>query len=298
MKPFIVIAALGLCACGNYSNEDLDFQLSLPEDGELEAKLPQALTLDNSAEYYLLTRKVVVQFNGMAVALVSLVDHVRQNSPTSRHGAERIWGPFSDDQHPGWQMRMVMQRIEDPAGLKIAYNFQIRDLRQNGSIFFDLLTGSYVSSGNARRGEGDMHLLVDEARTAGYPVDDLGELVRLDLNYQTREYPITVDMVVENVPISKTPKVVYHYSEDANGAGQLKFDWTVDAASAIAGSTTIMFVSRWLGSGAGRADARTASGLRAGTDCWSPNTVADYVHRWGQTDLGTDSLCVFGDPVF
>jgi hypothetical protein len=114
MQPIIMLAALALAACGNYSNEDLDFQLALPADGELEAKLPQALILDNSAEYYTLTRRVVTEFNGMAVALVSLVDHVRKYSPTSRNGAERIWGPFADDKHPGWQMRVVMQRLDDP----------------------------------------------------------------------------------------------------------------------------------------------------------------------------------------
>jgi hypothetical protein len=85
-----VLAALSFGACGNYSNEDLDFQLALPEDGDLDAKLPQTLTNDASSEYYKTTRQVVTTFNGGATALVGLVDHVRGYSPTSRSGAERI----------------------------------------------------------------------------------------------------------------------------------------------------------------------------------------------------------------
>jgi hypothetical protein len=169
MKHFapLLLATLSLGACGNYSNEDLDFQLALPEDGELDAKLPQALTLDTSSEYYKLTRQVVTTFNGWAAALVSLVDDVRRYSPTSRNGAERIWGPFADDKHPGWQIRVVMVRVADPnapaPAFQVSYSIQLRNAAQNGSAFFDFMTGNYSSSGSARRGQGDM--LLDEDGT-------------------------------------------------------------------------------------------------------------------------------------
>src|SRR5512141_1702456 len=106
MKRFLPILLLGLSACGNYSNEDLDFQLALPQDGELEAKLPQAISLNDSAEYYVTTRKVVTDFNAIARTLVGLVDKVRGISPTSRKGSQRTWGPWPDENHPGWQMRV------------------------------------------------------------------------------------------------------------------------------------------------------------------------------------------------
>ena len=296
MKLIVVVAALALPACGNYSNEDLDFQLALPEDGELEAKLPQALILGNSAEYYTLTRRVVTEFNGMAVALVSLVDHVRKYSPTSRNGAERIWGPFADDKHPGWQMRVVMQRLDDPSvpppGFVVSYTFQIR---QSGGSFFNFMTGKYASSGNARRGDGSMQLLVNNARDNHYPVDDFNDLAQLDLEYHTRLNPMTVHMVIQNVELANTRQVVYDYAENADGSGQLNFDWMVDAVAAAAGSIDVTFTSRWLGSGAGRADAKTAKGLLVGTDCWGPNTVAVFVSRYNQSDSGNADLCVFSD---
>lgn len=294
-----LLAVFALGACGNYSNEDLDFQLALPEDGELEAKLPQALTTDTSSEYYKITRQVVTTFNGWATALVSLVDRVRSTSPTSRNGAERIWGPFADDKHPGWQIQVVMVRSTDtslPApGFVISYSVQLRDTTRSDSAFFEIMNGYYEPSGSAQRGEGEMHLVVQNARKLGYPADDFGELADLDLTYHTLKYPITVNMNITNVPTAKTQKASYQYAENADGSGQLDFDWTVDAVPGAPGATDITFTSRWLGSGAGRADAYLPSGnTPVGTDCWGPNTVADYVWRWnGQGDSGSADVCVF-----
>jgi hypothetical protein len=300
----LVLAALSFGACGNYSNEDLDFQLALPEDGDLDAKLPQTLTNDASSEYYKTTRQVVTTFNGGATALVGLVDHVRGYSPTSRNGAERIWGPFADDNHPGWEIRVVMDRLSDPneppPAFKISYSVQLRDTTLTGSSFFDFMTGDYDSSGSARQGVGHMHLDVQTARNAGYPVDDFGEMALLDLDYNTLKYPITVNMNITNVATAKTLGATYGYTENADGSGQLTFDWTVDAVPGVPGATDVSFISRWLGSGAGRADAYLANGkVPVGTDCWGLDTVADYVWRWnGQGDLHTADLCALGAPVF
>jgi hypothetical protein len=140
-----------------------------------------------------------------------------------------------------------------------------------------------------------MQLRLPEARIAGYLVDDLGELSQLDLAYDTQGDPVSVHMDIQNVESAKTREVIYDYSENADGSGQLNFDWMVDAVAATAGSSDVKFTSRWLGSGAGRADAKTAKGLPVGTDCWGPNTVADFVSRYNQSDSGKADLCVFSD---
>ena len=303
MKHFasLLLATISLGACGNYSNEDLDFQLALPEDGELDAKLPQALTLDTSSEYYKLTRQVVTTFNGWAAALVSLVDDVRRYSPTSRNGAERVWGPFADDKHPGWQIRVVMVRVADPnappPAFQVSYSIQLRNAAQNGSAFFDFMTGNYSSSGSARRGQGDMLLDVKTARDAFFPVDDLGDLERLDLVYDTASYPITVHMVIQNVSTAKNRGADYSYAENADGSGTLIFDLTVDAVPGVPGATDVTFISHWLGSGAGLTDAYlngVAVDTPVGIDCWGTSTVADYVWRWnGQGNFGSADRCVY-----
>src|SRR5688500_12348419 len=106
--------AAALAGCwGNYSNEDVDFLVALPYREELTAKLPgQALTLADSAEQYKLTRGVVTQFNALAYAFLGLIDAVRSFPPTDRMPNSRIWGPFPNDKHPDWQVRVRIERTD------------------------------------------------------------------------------------------------------------------------------------------------------------------------------------------
>jgi len=229
------------------------------------------------------------------------VDDVRRYSPTSRNGAERIWGPFADDKHPGWQIRVVMVRVADPnapaPAFRVSYSIQLRNAAQKDSVFFDFMTGNYSSSGGARRGQGDMLLDVKTARDAQFPVDDFGDLERLDLAYDTANYPITVHMVVQNVATAKNRGADYSYAENADGSGTLIFDLTVDAVPGVPGATDVTFISHWLGSGAGRTDAYlkgVAVDTPVGIDCWGTSTVADYVWRWnGQGNFGSADSCVY-----
>ncbi len=297
MNRFIPTLLLALSACGNYSNEDLDFQLALPVDGELEAKMPQAISVEGSPEYYKTTRKVVMEFNAIARVLVGLVDNVRGISPSSRQGTQRTWGPWPDDKHPGWQVRVLMDRVDDPgneAGFAISYNVQVRNAQIEGAPFIDFMTGYFAPSGNARRGRGEQHLLAGQVRQAGYPLDDLDQLERLDLCYQTFAYPIVVHMVAQNQDTAKERQITYDYEEAADGSGTLFFDVATDRAQS---SFDLRFVSRWLGSGAGRADAYAANlNLLAGTDCWGPDSRESLSWRIGAPDPNESSLCVFGPP--
>ena len=298
MKRFLHYFLLGLSACGNYSNEDLDFQLALPQDGELEAKMPQAISVDDSAEYYVTTRKVVTDFNAIARTLVGLVDKVRGFSPTSRHGSQRIWGPWADDKHPGWQIRVLMDRVDDPnaaSGFNISYNLQVHNTQAVGTDFIDFMTGFYAPSGNARRGRGELQLWVDRVRQADFPVEDFDQLNKLELCYQTFEYPIVVHMFAQNRTATER-EITYDYQEAADGSGTLFFNLTTDGT---ADAIDLRFISRWLGSGAGRADAYAVNrnNLLAGTDCWGPDTRAAMSWRWpAEKSSDEPSLCAFSAP--
>lgn len=312
MKRLVLATALaaGLTGCGNYSNEDIDFQLALPGDGELEAKLPQALTLPNSSELYLKTRAVVRLFNGIAASLVGLVDHVRRHPPSSRQGNRRVWGPFADDKHPAWQIRVVMDRVDDaaaPESFKVAYALQLRRAGEPESSFFDFGSGEYSASGSARRGEGKVEVHTRQARAVSYPVDDpsdpddLGSLLDLQLSYRTASYPIHVHMHIENEPANPKPdearEALYDYWENADGSGRLSFNWKL--AQPVNGIADAEMTSRWLGSGAGRADARVPLAplnVTVATDCWGIDTVATWVWRsWDGTSNGSAATCVIED---
>lgn len=305
------LLCIGL-ACGNYSNDDVDFQLALPEQSDMEAKLQVSVNRADSAEYYKDTRAAVLTFNAMVFNLTAFVETVRGYTPTSRNGNQRAWGPFPDDKRPGWEMRVVMRRsTESPTLLHMNYWVQVRQIGLDDSAWVSLLAGQYTSQGSARTGYGDIHFNVQSTREVGYPVDTdpgLLELAQLDVCYDRAGDGIHcpgstaaathVDMQIANVPTAKTQSASYVYEQAQDNSGHMQFDWQGSEAGFQVKAT---MSSRWLATGEGRADlvADLTPNLprqtTLGTDCWGPDTVATYSARLDQGLLtGTDtSVCVF-----
>jgi hypothetical protein len=288
MSPYVAVVALSLGACGNYSNDDLDFQLALPEQTDMEAQMYLSVMRPNSAEYYRATRSAVTTFNGMVGQLVGLVDLVRGTSPTSRNGAERIWGPWPVEKYPNWELRLVMQRSTVSASLlHMDYWLQLRPVGAGDSSWVSFLVGKYTSAGSARTGQGEIHLLTAEARAAGYPVNDdagLANLDHLDVTYDNAAFPITVTMDIVNLPTATTQSGHYEYLQNQDGSGQMSFDWQGLSNTGVQVSATMQ--AEWIGSGAGRADLTAVLSpdqptvvTPLGTECWGVDSVATYRYR-------------------
>jgi hypothetical protein len=279
-----LLAGIALAGCGNYSNEDLDFQLALPEQSDMEAKMQLSVVRANSAEYYRATRVAITTFNTMVEKLTGLIDLVRGIVPTSRNGNQRTWGPWPADDQPGWEIRVVMEKSTvSETRLQIAYWVQVRPQGTDDSAWVSFLTGSFTSAGSARTGQGDIHLLVDDVRNAGFPVHldpGLAELVRVDIAYSNAAFPIAVSLYIEKVVSAKDRRGQLDYLQNQDGSGLLTFDW--EGRSDEGDTVTARMVSRWIGSGAGRADLildPTGSGTTLGIDCWGTDTLASYSYR-------------------
>jgi hypothetical protein len=299
--------------CGNYSNDDVDFQLALPEQDDLEAKLQVSLSRADSAEYYKETRNAVLAFNALVVQLTSFVDAVRGYVPTSRNGNERTWGPFPDDGHVGWEVQIVMRRSTEALPLlRMYYWVQLRQVGTGKSGWVSLLTGEYTSQGSARTGYGDIHFDVQTPRAAGYPVDSdagLVDLDHLDVCYDKSGNPSAcpnetegaafVTMQIVNVPTANTKAAQYVYELAQENSGSMQFNWQGDSEAGVPIAATMH--SRWLATGEGRADLKVdltpnlPKETTLGTDCWGPDTVATYSFRLreGQQSEGDPSSCVF-----
>ncbi len=294
----LLLGAIGAGACGNYSNEDLDFQLALPEQNDIEAKMQLLVTRPDSAEYYKATRSAVTTFNAMVFDLTGLIEGVRGYTPTSRNGNQRTWGPFADDKHPGWEIRVVMQRSTvSQSLLHMDYWVQVRQVGQDDSAWVSLLVGQFTSQGSARMGTGEIYFYVQTARAAGYPTDTDPGLVNLDhlhVSYNNAGYPITVSMDIVNLPTAATQEGLYAYAQQNDGSGSMQFDWqgTTDTGAQITATMT----AQWLGSGAGRADLTAVltpnlsnQSTLLGTDCWGVDTVATYSYRRWDSVTGKPS---------
>jgi hypothetical protein len=300
----VLIGAIGLGGCGNYSNEDLDFQLALPNQSDITVKMQLSVSRADSAEYYLATRNAITTFNTMVVDLVALIDQVRGNSPTSRQGDRRIWGPFPSDKYPTWEIRVVMDRSTVSSSLlHMDYWVQLRRIGQDDSAWVSFLVGAYTSQGSARAGQGDIRLLANDVRVAGYPVDDdpgLANLDNLHVTYNNAAYPMTVtmDIVNLNLTTATTKSGSYTYAQNQDGSGRMTFDW--QALTGAGAQITANMTSQWLGSGAGRADLTAAlapnltnQSTLFGTDCWGVDTVASYTYRQDGTTTGFPDSCLF-----
>jgi hypothetical protein len=304
MRRIIIYTSLAatLAGCGgNYSNEDVDYQLALPERDDLAVKLPlQAQEIIDSAEYYKTTRDVVRVFNGIADAFLSLIDYVRSYPPSERLGARRVWGPFPNDKHPNWELRMVVDRVGDPgAPTRFEYSIEFRPVNLRLIGWRVLISGFFAPAGGVRRGTGQLKFLPAEARLREYPLDGLTGFDALVIDYDTRAFPISVKLTLDAFPSRE--RAVYEYFEEADGSGRMSFGFPTQPPLSP-WVTYGMLNSRWKGSGAGRGDVTAVRGLVAagqmGTDCWGIDTRATWVHRpWdANMNSGAESTCVFPAP--
>lgn len=289
MKWLSLIVLCASCG-GNYSNEDLDFQDALPEQEDIAVKLPaQAVELADAAEYYKTTRDVVKVMTGISKAFVDLIDAVRAQVPSERAAGHRVWGPYAVLDHPGWVSRLVMDRSDGPPP-SFAYSLEVK---RDGD-WIVLLTGGYDQTGGPRRGQGQIKLASDAARAAGYALLALDPWRELTVDYQTLDFPLSLKMTLISFPESATTS--YQYQQARDGSGDMLFDFPTPQFAPFA--TVLSMHSRWLGSGAGRADMRVHLGTlagRTGSDCWGIDGRSTFSQRQipPMVMTGRESACVF-----
>jgi hypothetical protein len=295
---------LGLCAAallagcgGNYSNEDIDFQLALPERDDIAVKLPaQSLEVEGAAEHYRITRGTVRDLNGVADAFLSLIDGVRAYAPTERSGGRRVWGPFPVAGHPMWFVRMVMDRVGDPnQPARFDYQVEFRSRLDATAPWTPIITGEFAPRAGVRRGVGVFHFVATGARAAGYPLEGLVGVERLDIQYSTAEFPLRAK--IDSVDYPGGRKASYEYQQEQDGAGSMLFTFPTPNLGIWVSALEIR--SRWKGTGAGRADVRVVGGLaldKTGVECWGTDTRRTYQKTWDDKIEGVESDCVFGPP--
>jgi hypothetical protein len=275
----VVFVAVVFAACGNYSNEDLEYMNAVPATDDMTAKMPtSSLMLGNEAELSRDTHAVIKAFNG-ALQFLDAADTIRTWPPTSRIPNGRIWGPWPMNDHPGWQMRFTMTR--DPVAPEMfAYRFEVEPIGAGDAGWIRFIDGSFVATGGgARKGMGHFHMQADDLRNAAFHIgadNDSNIFKSLDVIYSTAAYPISVTMTLELYPkgdLTNLLTINYHYEQQETGQAAMEFSGT-DAASGASVSVT----SRWLASGRGRADATATDGTVSGTrtECWDDSFAETY----------------------
>jgi hypothetical protein len=304
----LLLAALAI-GCGNYSNEDLEYMNAVPNRDELRVDIPprsSAITVDEEAELARFTHQVTGGLNALLTAIVNLVDTVRSVSPTSRTSTSRTWGPYPAEKHAGWLARMMIERDpNDPT----RFDYQLA-FHRAGAADTDwpvLLDGWFMAGQSVRRGTGHFELMTAMLRAEGLD-PDLGLLDHMEADYETGADPITIQMMITNMPdpgsTDGVTTAAYHYAAAQDGRHQMAFGFTANIVPGPLVETTSV-TSLWLDSGEGLGDLVVQAGEGAGStesQCWNGLFQPVYSRKAWATpgeDIGMDrSGCPALTPLF
>jgi hypothetical protein len=286
---------LALGCGGDFSNDDLEFQYALPRREDLAARLPDSATrtgkavgpsaqglgaaqvLGATSELAVQTYTTGTRFNASVDGLLALLELFRSAPPTTRETDRRVWGPFPAEDHPGHETRFVMER----QGPRFTYLLQYRPRGADESAWWTYLPGAFQSDGGIRKGEGTVALDLGAARAHGFPTLGAEAVERLDITYQTKTLPSSVELRFTGVG---TPAPVTRYAarQTPEGLGEMAF--LLPGVDLIPGGPleSLDIVSRWTPDGRGRLELKVLAGDALGakyTECWDTATRITFLAR-------------------
>ncbi|MBN1208129.1 MAG: hypothetical protein JXB05_24925 [Myxococcaceae bacterium] len=307
MRRTLWPALLGLLtACGgNFSNEDLEYLNALPTREALASKLPDSsassvgglrqradqLSVGDPSSLYLDTRKASAEFNSALDGLLTLLENIRTVPPTTREPGRRTWGPWPDRNQPGHDVRFVMDR----QGAFFAYSLQFKPSKDGDDAWWSFLEGSFKADAGIRKGEGELHLFVDDAVAKGINVGGLRGLTQLDVGYQNKALPSRVEMIFTAPPPSATPELRYTYRELPGGFGEMRF--LVKSTDAVPGGLLedVEITSRWTPDRGGVGTFVILEGDLKGAsyrECWNAEGRVSFAKKsWELFGIGLASDC-------
>lgn len=278
--------------CGNYSNEDLEYMNALPHRDDLSANLKSPLVIENEAELSKFTHDTTRDFNGV-LEFLDNVELIRSFPPTSRGPQSRTWGPVPAAQG-GWQWRFVVTR--DPTmPERFVYFFELQRLTDAPGDWAALVVGSFEAATGVRRGVGQFSIQTGALRQRSFPFGPDVGFETITVSYDTVGFPVRVEMFIDAV----NAEADYQYEAHEDGHGSMRFRLRGDLVHVTTAEDELSITSRWLPSGAGRADAIVTLGDAMGgtrTQCWNESFQQTFNHTdWdASTDFGTIDDC----PVF
>lgn len=303
-KIALAVCCLTLAGCGTWSNEDLEFLNAMPEKKDMIAKLPGATSgglrgegtrrdplidpvVGATSELYTTTKGVSTSFNGF-LNFLDILEAVRAYPPTTRAQNSRIWGPWTDDNNPKFEVRVVVTKA---SAERFEYAFQHRP---KGGEYFDTVTGFFKPTATLRKGSGELHFHVGDVAAKGLVLDPgFAKLQKIDISYITDMFPVTVAMKFEGRPGEALETVDYGYQENKDTSGTMGFI----AKTTDPNTLKLDVGSSWLASGAGYGVLTVVEGNYRGAtqlDCWDAAFKIVYAKQtWpGGKEVGDPTKCV------
>lgn len=294
----LIFVAGAACAPESESTE-ADIATALPTAEQLRIKLPansaaaQARAPGETSKWYVATRDVTRTLNGGTAWVLGLVHLIVQFPATSVDGDTSVWGPHSDALDPS-EWKLSVTALGDGS---YDWKLESRSKTQANAVFETLTHGNAVPSVPAGRGTGTFTVDFDAARRVDPTSRDAG-VMTATYDLSARHLEIDAETPDESQQLVATH---YEYDEADDGGGSMLLSLTGDTEDEGALPEVALVHSRWLATGAGRADVRLTSGdLTAevtASECWSTMFARVYYTdsaEWQPTE-GDVSACAFAD---
>jgi hypothetical protein len=300
LKNFLVAScalSLSLTACIKQDTDAdaKDIDRALPTSDQVSIKLPDstARSVGQLANWYVATRDVTRTFNGGSAWVLVLIHTIVKFPVTSVKDDVLTWGPWSDALSPA-EYKLDVRVVGDGT---FTYTLSGRSKTQTGATFKAIIDGTADSRAGDLQGKGEFLIDFDASRQVN-PIDSGDARGSMDVNYDLAQRHL--DLVIMSTDALGQPVVAdYAYNATADGGGDMTFDLSGNAGGGPALETATLR-SRWLATGAGRADGRIAGGdlgsiQATASECW--DTMFKRVFYTDSVNLagteGVETACAF-----
>jgi hypothetical protein len=241
----------------------------IPTASQVAIKLPlgQAKSIGQLAPWYVATRNVTRTFNGGTGWVLVLIHSIVQYPVTSVSGDTYTWGPWSDALNPA-EYKLDVTALADGT---YDYTLSGRNKTIVGSAFETVIDGHSDPRPGDNLGNGSFLLDFDAGKRVN-PVDSGDGKGQLNISYDLAQRHL--DLTLMSTDATGAPVAAdYAYNEQVDGSGDMVFDVTGDVDHNGSKIENVTLRSRWLPTGAGRADARVSGGDIApnqatASECW------------------------------
>ena len=275
---------------------------AIPTADQAKINLPdnQPRTIGQLAQWYVVTRDATRTLNGGSAWVLTLVHTIVEFPVTSRSGNVDTWGPWSSD-----ALDPAEYKLNVTANTDGSYDWDLdgRPKTTAGSAFLTIISGHSVPSDPVGQGNGNFSIDFDAAKTVD-PIDNAdskGGTMTADYDLAARTLLITLETNQQNTDGTTDPVTLnYDYAGAVDGSGQmtLGFHGDVDGNGE---NEDAAVRSRWLATGAGRADLELTNGdlpaPATASECWNSNFGRTYYSdsvNYQPTE-GDPTACVFAD---
>jgi len=262
--------------------------------------LPETSTraLTDVATWYKATRDVTRTFNGGTAWVLIVVHSIVQFPVTSVSGNVYTWGPWSNALDP------AEYKLDVTANADGTYDYTLsgRSKITAGAQFEVVIDGHADPRPGELKGNGNFLLDFDAGRRVN-PIDAGDAKGQVDVHYDLAARHL--DLHIMSVDANNQPvEADYAYNESADHAGDMTFSVQGDAGGGAA-LEEIALRSRWLATGAGRADLKISGGnlgtaQATASECWGTNFLRVFYTdsvNYAPTE-GAESSCAFATADF